>query len=585
MRRVISFVIVPCALAAFIQPFLDYDGDGLANWQEFWNRTNLLEADSDSDGLSDRREMAVGTNPWRADSDGDGYSDSFEIEWGLSPTRDDTDMDGLSDFAEPVHCARLTDCDGDGIWDSQEAPQCIQAPDCDSDGLPDGLEPSVCLLLPDCDSDGILDGLELGGCIQQPDCDSDRAPDGLELQMGLLISVADSYGNGWLDAASVRWGDPNSDADEDGIPDSWESPGSAFPWGEWRPRPGQRDLLVEFIVLQPPAMQAAGGVDYSAVYRFVSNAFSEEGVVMHSVETLVAAPRAPLWKASADELAGYAESTRGVTNPFVYEVVLSPGYLDRPENVGGWARVSRQWAEVDTGRFLSLDFQLGERSEKLDGAIADWVLNNREDRLSGAFSSWSTVGNGILIAGRPSGRIHSLEYNDWWWGGATACLRAGETDCGYQVARIHLEDADRLAEIVLHEIGHSLGLCHAHEADCRASWPSYAQMEYRQSPMSYERAGESARLSYLPIEWDTVMDAIRCPSQLQVARLVLGHPEQDVLKAKITGQYYFTESDSVIAAMAAVRNGNGCRPAEEAVGFRSALARPSWSWMGHGSHC
>ena len=55
----------------------DHDGDGVPDYQEFWNGTNPLLADSDGDGLTDWQEFVAGTN-------GKDPSESFLIR--LEPT-------------------------------------------------------------------------------------------------------------------------------------------------------------------------------------------------------------------------------------------------------------------------------------------------------------------------------------------------------------------------------------------------------------------------------------------------------------------------------------------------------------------
>ncbi len=80
-----------------IDAFLDLDGDGLANIDEFQLGTGLDDPDSDDDGILDGEETVVGvdgfaTNPLLADTDGDLLRDALEIQIGTDPT-DPTSFD------------------------------------------------------------------------------------------------------------------------------------------------------------------------------------------------------------------------------------------------------------------------------------------------------------------------------------------------------------------------------------------------------------------------------------------------------------------------------------------------------------
>jgi hypothetical protein len=83
----------------------DYDGDGLANIQEYVFRTDPSNPDTDGDGLPDGQERILGTNPLDPDSDGDGLPDGWEKSYGLDPLSNadatlDPDGDGVTNLRE-----------------------------------------------------------------------------------------------------------------------------------------------------------------------------------------------------------------------------------------------------------------------------------------------------------------------------------------------------------------------------------------------------------------------------------------------------------------------------------------------------
>lgn len=136
----------------------DYDGDGVATYNEWVYDLDPFANDTDGDDLTDQFELRTpGLNPSATDSDGDGTPDSDE----------DPDGDGLTNLREqelgtvPV----APDTDRDGLNESAEVESHDTnplQPDTDVDGLLDGEELSLGTdpLVNDTDGDGILDGEE-----------------------------------------------------------------------------------------------------------------------------------------------------------------------------------------------------------------------------------------------------------------------------------------------------------------------------------------------------------------------------------------------------------------------------------------
>ncbi len=143
----VAFVLSSSALGTFATEN-DFDGDGLTDQQETYNKTNPKVSDTDSDGLTDGEEVNVYyTNPTKDDSDNDGLKDREEIfTYKTNPNKLDTDGDGLSDFSEvkaystnPLNA----DTDEDGLTDQDEIVKHKTDPlnpDSDKDGLKDGSE-------------------------------------------------------------------------------------------------------------------------------------------------------------------------------------------------------------------------------------------------------------------------------------------------------------------------------------------------------------------------------------------------------------------------------------------------------------
>lgn len=207
----------------------DSDGDGLDDYFEFYNSTtNLTAVDTDADGLTDPQEVLIhGTSPLSADTDGDRLSDLNETTSGTNPLVADSDGDGVADGWEvtwygsspSTAASRPADTDGDSLRDVDETqlfntnPYQNEAGDPDNDGLRTyqelilyaGLNPNSA----DTDDDSLLDGAEIlnGTDYLSPDTDSDQLSDGDEvLVYGTDPLNADTDGDGFSDSMEVRLG-------------------------------------------------------------------------------------------------------------------------------------------------------------------------------------------------------------------------------------------------------------------------------------------------------------------------------------------------------------------------------------------
>jgi alpha-tubulin suppressor-like RCC1 family protein len=214
----------------------DPDGDELSNDAEFAAHSDPTQSDGDNDGFSDLYEIANGLDPFTADSDRDGMNDDYELEHGLNPRSDDADEDkdgdGLPNGFEYRSQGRLKptvadspdgDSDNDGISNLYEAIYGLDpasddgSVDIDNDGL-NGREEFAFGSNPleaDVDKDGLNDSQEksLGTHPWNSDSEGEVIP-------GEEINPGDGLPDGWelqhgLDP--LRWDDPKSDSDQDGL--------------------------------------------------------------------------------------------------------------------------------------------------------------------------------------------------------------------------------------------------------------------------------------------------------------------------------------------------------------------------------
>ncbi len=195
--------------------YSDIDGDGVSNYQEYINGTNINdyngEPDSDGDGLCDAREIELGTDPNKSDTDSDGLNDGMEVVIiGTNPLKADSDSDGLNDADEVLlHNTDplMKDSDSDGLSDEDEIKLYNTDP-----------------LNADSDNDTLSDGDEINTYKTNPmdsDSDNDGVNDNIELESGMDPNNTAIQGNGYLYEQRVI-----EDA-EDGLNNRWTSLGAS----------------------------------------------------------------------------------------------------------------------------------------------------------------------------------------------------------------------------------------------------------------------------------------------------------------------------------------------------------------------
>lgn len=511
-----------------------------------------LALDVDDDGLSTLRELRQGTLPWHGDTDGDGLGDGWELALGLNARAADADGDGLSDLHEVRGRSNpnVADSDGDGLADGDEPDQ-----DCDADGLPaaadgdddaderlDALEHPAQRCNADSDGDGVLDGHEQADvCIVLPDCDGDGLDDGLERDAGFNALDADTFKVGLPD--SVSWafaqaGQPaGRDADADGIPDPWEGTDGAITWGALRPQAGRRDLLLEYLRVEGP-QSGRFDLDFKSAYQAVADAFlAQANVHVSWIETRLTQAReeVPPIVPSIDDAyyASVLQQGRHSANPFVTTVVLNPQHDQSEVAHAGIAPLRGMIAAVDYGQFAIFTFTDANGSSlSLTPLLEALVLDGQNNTLIEAGYDAAGVGPGPRIhlhkAATASSPGYTMGWDARWFNSPLAVQFDGGGNTTLGLERVRVNHA-ALASTILHELGHTLGLCHAHDAAC-SSLDARDQARHALSTMSYDSAPGTLR--FLPSEWATAVAYLSCPPVQPVTLRAQQAATAEILQAK-----------------------------------------------------
>lgn len=515
-------------LVAGLALAIDLDLDGDRTLDELRDGTRAWDADTDGDGLQDGWERQAGLDPRGRDSDDDALADDHELRLGADPTSADTDGDGVGDAAEEP----LPDCDGDGI-------RAIAEGDGDDDGRVDSLEAGPDRCVADADGDGVLDGSEGNvACVHDGDCDEDGLGDGNETN-GFDALDPDSFGSGVADSVSYAFQasgqPPGADADDDGIPDGWEGDDGLIVWGDLTPQVGQRDLLVEFLRVQGPDSARQAGLSFAPAYNGVAEAFrNERGLQMRWTETLVnlgtETDPALIPQLEDPYYAAVLAKGRHSGNPYVTTVVLNPQHDQSEIFHAGVAPIRGMLAAVDYGTQVTFTFTSPRLSGPLE--LEPFFESVVRAQVAGAdvsiagFPSVAIVG-GEMVLTRTDGLQLRWQPN-WFRTNPRVVLPDGET-IPLNLTSVTVAQGS-LAGTIMHELGHTLGLCHSHDTDCNARFSAYDRAHQAESIMSYDNPGNYLHL--LDSEWTTLLQYISCPPDAPVTLVAQKAPLQRVLEAK-----------------------------------------------------
>lgn len=534
-------------LSAVIWPVLDLDRDGLSNGAELRGATSAFDADSDGDGLPDGWEIDHGLDPVHADTDGDTLLDGDEVAGDSDPRMADTDGDGIRDEQEADR-----DCDGDG------APA-VRDGDDDNDGLGDADDADACD--PDQDGDGVLDGDEGAmACIAAKDCDGDGLDDGDEGPAGFDPLDPDTFDTGILDGVAAAFAatgqEPGPDDDRDGIPDKWESSDGLISWGPFDPQPGRRDLLVEFIHVTGPDSRRYD-VDLDPAYEAVATLFeTERSIDVQWIETTLRLDEEVrpgfLDEGDQDYFLERLEEARMSENPFVTSIFMQP--QQEQVHVGdilGAAFIRGMLAVVDYGAHTDIIFEPGDSDGltftddelRIRPVLESHIVEADEAKIRAFGFDAGGIDDGrfILIqdADNPENPLEvelTWSWDGLWFRTAPNVTTDDDRWLQFEHAGFELDNAT-LAATIAHELGHTLGLCHAHVESCYQQFRFQDQRFRHSSTMSY--GADPDTLHFLGSEWLQVDAYITCPPPEPLTLLAEGRG-QEVLDAKY-GRAFSTE--------------------------------------------
>jgi hypothetical protein len=515
-------------VASALWVVLDLDGDGLRTYAEWQHGTSSVSDDTDGDGLRDGWETDRGLDPLSTDTDGDGVDDGREIALGANPRVQDTDGDGIVDLAESLQ--EPGDCNQNGIHAIAEA-------DDDSDGRPDVDEHREHRCDPDVDGDGVFDGHEgHPDCVTRVDCDGDGLDDGQEFGTTFDPLNPDTFNAGLFD--SVLWAfeqagqPPSGDDDGDGIPDTWETSAGLIDWGPFSPDASRPDMLFEFVRVQGPDSGRYAWLDLAESYGMVEAYIeSDSSFEVQWVETVVVLPQeerpALIPSRYADYYKRILDAADHATNPYVTTIVMNPQHDQSQILHLGVAPIRGMLAAVDYGVHSWVEFDFDGEPIQFSPFIESVIAGDRQDVIL----AWGFDGGGVRANGEYflRGDDFQVVWEPDWFASAPRL----EPTAGAAVPSTYMDAGvltTDLAQTILHELGHTLGLCHVELADCLANLTGPDQFIAETSTMF--SGAEPGTLNFLGSEWDQVSTYVTCPPQEPIQKVAEDAGDDAILDSK-----------------------------------------------------
>lgn len=445
---------------------LDVDGDHLSTYQELKHGTKIFAADSDGDGLVDGEEFWWGGNPLEPDTDGDGRLDGDEAAAGGGVDRHhDERFPGCPTHLTCVDpCADDLDCDLDGIPDEQERE--------------DGSMPNH----PDEDQDGVNDTEEAAPhCRQLPDCDRDGVDDGDEIAHG-LDPLNKTTHDGIRDDAFLAF--PGNllefvDSDLDGIPDNLERNND---WGPFNPVVGQKDIMLSYthFVFEGQSEHrktwlTAYETELEQQMAGLVNLWGAAGYeLQYHFETQILPNDPSILKGEIFDLQELNQ------NPYVYTAQTNPFGTGSPHPAAGLGGSEIHSLIINGNAFegVKINGRFVDQTPIYDLAYREFLTEESEHYderavwLTDAMVDWDT--------GNATATVQDNGHNNFW-GPVPPGNRVSFN--AYELTYIHdlttgtmYDQLEMFSPLLtgnpnnwatlMHELGHSMGLCHPHEESC-----------------------------------------------------------------------------------------------------------------------
>jgi hypothetical protein len=434
--------------------------------------SGVLVLPVDGDGIPGYVEVLSGDDPVISDHDDDGY---IEVQFGGNPLVADTDGDGISDDVELNSETKIydPDTDNDGLGDAEEEARGTDPlnPDTDGDGLSDGREVEI---------NAEIEQLRFNANVQElsptdPDSDGDALGDGFELRLARELFEKDN-----LSARDPKLAPVDSNFDAGRYMDGVELIGGENPYArQYSYQPDSQESDVE------PYSTAPGS-----------------GPRTHSLE--VPDP-------DGDGYSTMLETFLPNADPQRQDIYVELDYMDEcgPPSRETIRLVEQAFADAPT------ENPDGSTGISLHIVVDDSVPTQQIRAPEGGESKWGTHPE----LGRLSSESYFSQYYQnrtygYQYGIAATSVSAindesgnvlGTADSGYFVYECS-GSSEEQAHILMHEIGHSLGLIGGNKSTDISYYTHPAVDSYEYSVQAYPSTmnynAPQTYLGFTESEWE-----------------------------------------------------------------------------------